>query len=90
MQTVTPEIPVDKENIYCRIFGTLRIKDKEKLLMILKIVPIAKLNEITTHLYDVILVRTLSEKRSTGEVRLTLKYSFVYFVTKLLLFSRLI
>lgn len=62
-----PHIPVDKENIYCRVFGTMRVKDKEKLIMILNIAPIARLNEITTHLYDVILVRTLSEKKAAGE-----------------------
>lgn len=67
-QGTDPEIPVDKENIYCRVFGTLRVKNGEKLIMILNITPVARLNEITTHLYDVILVRILSEKKSTGEV----------------------
>lgn len=62
----SPNIPVDKENIYVKVFGTLRNKGGEKLIMILKIAPIDQLNELTCHLYEVVHIRVMTEKKSMG------------------------
>ncbi|GLV36256.1 Replication protein A2 [Carabus blaptoides fortunei] len=64
--TSQPNIPVDKENIYVRVYGTLRNKGGEKLIMILKMAPIDKLNELTCHLYEVLYKRVMAEKKSKG------------------------
>lgn len=59
---------MDKENIYVKVFGTLRNKGGEKLIMILKIAPIDQLNELTCHLYEVVHIRVMTEKKSMGLV----------------------
>lgn len=61
------KLPV-QEGVYCRVFATIRNQNSEKLLMILKIAPITSINEITTHLIEVLHVRLNMEYGSQNEV----------------------
>lgn len=63
-----PKIPVDKEGVYVKVFGTIRTSGSDKLIMVLKISPLSSLNEITMHLLEVIHVRYQLEKGLQNEV----------------------
>ncbi|KAF5280063.1 hypothetical protein FQR65_LT15100 [Abscondita terminalis] len=63
----TPQLPLVKEGCYLRIFGSLRIQDGQKLLMVLRMNSVENPNEITSHLLDVIDVRLQAEALSKGD-----------------------
>lgn len=62
-----PNLPLVKEGCYLRVFGSLRMQEGEKLLMVLRMYSIENLNEITTHLLDVIDVRLQAEALGKGD-----------------------
>jgi len=61
-----PNLPLVKEGCYLRIYGSLRVQDGEKLLMVLRMFPVESMNEISTHLLEVIHVRLEAEALSKG------------------------
>lgn len=60
----TPLLPVVKEGAYVQVFGTIRVQDGHKNLMVLKMFPIDDCNIITTHLLEVINTRLQAEVMS--------------------------
>lgn len=61
-----PNLPMVKEGCYVRLYGSLRVQDGKKMLMILKMFPIDNLNEISTHLLEVVQARLEAEVLSKG------------------------
>lgn len=56
-----PQISV---NTYCRVHGSVRSQDKGKTIMLFKIEPITTINDVTTHLLEVLNTRYTAEKFS--------------------------
>ncbi|KAK5647788.1 hypothetical protein RI129_002680 [Pyrocoelia pectoralis] len=61
-----PNLPLVKEGCYLRIYGSLRVQEGEKILMVLKMYPVDDINEITNHLLCVIQTRLEAEAASKG------------------------
>ena len=57
----SPDVMV---NNYTKIFGTTRRHDGKKTLMVFKMVPLTDINELTTHLLEVLMARYKSEEFS--------------------------
>jgi len=60
----TPKLPIVKEGGYVQVFGTIRVQDGIKNLMVLKMFPVEDCNIITTHLLEVIHARLQAEAMS--------------------------
>lgn len=60
----TPKLPVVKEGGYVQVFGTVRVQDGTKNIMVLKMFPVDDCNIITTHLLEVINTRLQAEAMS--------------------------
>ncbi|EFA09169.1 replication protein A2 [Tribolium castaneum] len=65
--TVTALPPV-KENCYVRVFGSVRTQDGEKMIMILKILPVDDLNIVTNHLLEIIQAKLYAERLADGRL----------------------
>lgn len=61
-----PNLPVVKEGCYLRIFGSIRVQDGKKVIMVMKMRPVDKLNEVTTHMLEVVQTRLETEVLSKG------------------------
>lgn len=61
-----PNLPLVKEGCYLKICGSLRVQEGEKILMVLRMYPVDHINEITTHLLNVIRTRLQTEAVSKG------------------------
>ncbi|XP_025830801.1 replication protein A 32 kDa subunit isoform X2 [Agrilus planipennis] len=57
----TPNLPAVKEGCYVKVFGSLKNRDGMKSLMVLRMFPLDTINEITTHLLEVIGARLEAE-----------------------------
>ncbi|XP_022911692.1 replication protein A 32 kDa subunit [Onthophagus taurus] len=66
--TTTPNLPIVKEGCYIRVYGSIRKQEGRIKLMILRMFPVDDLNEITTHLLEVIHTRLEAEnlKKNKG------------------------
>ncbi|KAK2577465.1 hypothetical protein KPH14_003567 [Odynerus spinipes] len=51
-----------KINSYVRVYGSLRIQEGKRVILVLRIFPLKDLNELTTHLLEVIHVKLSAEK----------------------------
>lgn len=49
-------------NTYCRVYGTVRTQNDRKTVMLFKIEPVTTINEVTTHLLEVLNARYTAEK----------------------------
>lgn len=49
-------------NTYCRIYGSVRSQNNGKTIMLFKLEPVSSVNEVTTHLLEVLHARYMSEK----------------------------
>ncbi|KAK9892258.1 hypothetical protein WA026_019059 [Henosepilachna vigintioctopunctata] len=56
-----PKLPIIKENAYVQIFGSLRIQENEKMVMVLRMFPVNDCNVVTSHLLQVIHARLEAE-----------------------------
>ena len=61
MQNNTPNLPSVKENCYVRVYGSLRLQDGQKTLMVLKMFAVDNINVVVTHLLEVIYTRLEAE-----------------------------
>lgn len=61
LQNSGPNLPDVKEGRYCRVFGSFRVQDGQKMLMILRMFEVDNMNIITTHLLQVIHTRLEAE-----------------------------
>lgn len=53
-------------NTYARVFGSIRNQGGKKALMIFKIEPLSSINELTTHLLEVLNARFMAEDFAGG------------------------
>ncbi|XP_044252570.1 replication protein A 32 kDa subunit-like isoform X2 [Tribolium madens] len=67
-ESVTPALPPVKENCYVRVFGSIRNQDDEKILMILKMLPVDDLNLITNHLLEIVQTKLYAERLAEGRL----------------------
>lgn len=61
VQNSGPNLPDVKEGRYCRVFGSLRVQDGQKILMVLRMFQVDNINIITTHLLQVVHARLEAE-----------------------------
>lgn len=61
LQSNGPDLPDVKEGRYCIVFGSFRVQDGQKMLMILRMFEVDNMNIITTHLLRVIHTRLEAE-----------------------------
>uniref|UniRef100_A0A0K8TSG2 Putative single-stranded dna-binding replication protein a rpa medium 30 kd subunit n=1 Tax=Tabanus bromius TaxID=304241 RepID=A0A0K8TSG2_TABBR len=60
----TQKAPDVMVNCYARVYGTVRQLGGKKTMMIFKMIPVASLNEVTTHLLEVLNARYKAEEYS--------------------------
>ncbi|KRT83199.1 hypothetical protein AMK59_3278 [Oryctes borbonicus] len=60
----TPNLPAVKEGCYLRLYGSLRTHDGVRSIMVMRMFPIDNINEVTTHLLEVIHARLEAENMS--------------------------
>lgn len=61
-------LPTVQEGNYVQVFGSIRMQDGEKVVMILRMFPVDDCNIITTHLLEVVHTRLAAEKMSQTTV----------------------
>lgn len=63
----TPNLPVVKEGCYVEVYGSLRVQDGQKMVMVLRMFPVDNINKVTTHMIECMHVRFESEALSKGQ-----------------------